>query len=392
MIITLLLIVAAVAAGRTVIMMSTSANTEYDRSLLRPIGDPTAEAPEIRAKSAVLYSIDLDRPVYEKDPNERRAPYSITKILTCYLALENLDPDQMVTASKNACEYLEEGMLMELVPGEQVRAIDLVYACMMMSANDGATALAEAVSGDVASFAKLMNDTAASWGCTDTNFVNANGWENKKHYTSAHDMEIITRKCLENDTLRDISMTKYYTVPKTNKGDALFMENALLKTMDDMRVLTGGKTGSWSETQCSIALEFREKGLSGVIVLLDDTLRGRAEDVRKLIAYSHEVVPGFLVTKNGETVCEANVKHGAQRTVALNADRKGYAYPASGKADDVKVKTSVRELEAPIKKGEVGGYYFVYANDKLAYKGKLLTAESVDESRVTKRLKKLGIR
>jgi D-alanyl-D-alanine carboxypeptidase len=281
---------------------------------------------------------------------------------------------------------------MELVPGEKVRAIDLVYACMMMSANDGATALAEAVSGDVASFAKLMNDTAASWGCTDTNFVNANGWDNRKHYTSAHDMEIITRKCLENDTLRDISMTKYYTVPATNKGDALFMENALLKTMDDMRVLTGGKTGSWSETQCSIALEFREKGLSGVIVLLDDTMRGRAEDVRKLIAYSHEVIPGFLVTRNGETVCEANVKHGAQRTVALTADRKGYAYPASGKADDVKVKTSVRELKAPVKKGEIGGYYFVYANDKLAYKGKLLTAESVDESRMTKRLKKLGIR
>ncbi len=392
MILTLLLLVAVVAASRTVIMMSTSADTEYDRSLLRSIGDPEAEAPDIRAKSAVMYSLDLDRPVYEKDPGERLAPYSITKILTCYLALENLDPDQMVTASKNACEYLEEGMLMELVPGEQVRAIDLVYACMMMSANDGATALAEAVSGDVASFAKLMNDTAASWGCTDTNFVNANGWDNKKHYTSAHDMEIITRKCLENDTLRKISMTKYYTVPATNKGEALFMENALLKTMDDMRVLTGGKTGSWSETQCSIALEFREKGLSGVIVLLDDTLRGRAEDVRKLIAYSHEVIPGFLVTRNGEKVCEANVKHGAQRTVALTADRKGYAYPASGKADDVKVKTSVRELKAPVKKGAVGGYYFVYANDKLAYKGKLLTAEAVDESRLTKQLKKFGIR
>lgn len=392
MIITLLLLVGVIAAGSMVIRISTAADTEYDRSLLRPIGDPAAEAPEIRAKSAVMYSLDLGRTVYEKDADDRRAPYSITKLMTCWLALENLDPDQMVTASENACEYLEEGMLMELVPGEQVSALDLVYACMMMSANDGATALAEAVSGDVASFAKLMNETAASWGCTDTNFVNANGWDNKKHYTSARDMEIITRKCLENDTLRDISMTKYYTVPATNKGESLFMENALLKTMDDMRVLTGGKTGSWSDTQCSIALEFRERGLSGVIVLLDDTQRSRPEDVRKLIAYSHEVVPGFLVTRNGDAVCEANVKHGAQHTVGLTADRKGYAYPASGKADDVKVKTSVRELEAPVKKGEVGGYYFVYANDKLAYKGKLLTAEDVGESRLTKWLRNIGIR
>ena len=119
----------------------------YDRSLIKTCGELGSKAPGIRAQSAIMYSTDLDMPVYEKNADQRMEPYSITKILTCYLALENLDPDTELTASKNACRVLEDGMELELEPGEKSRALDLVYAAMMMSANDATIVLGEGVSG-----------------------------------------------------------------------------------------------------------------------------------------------------------------------------------------------------------------------------------------------------
>ena len=373
------LLLIAVCMITSCLSASAGRGTAYDRDLLTAVGDPAAEAPEIRARAAALYSLDLDRMVYEKNADEKIPPYSITKLLTCYLALENLDPDQYVTASENACELLEEAMLMELEPGEKVKAIDLVYAAMMMSANDGATALGEAVSGDIKSFAELMNQTAAGWGCTNTHFVNANGWDHKDHYTSARDMAIITKNCLENDTLREIAMQKYYTVPATNMSDELFMENALLKTMDDNKYITGGKTGSWTENQCSIALEFRQKGLSAVIVLLDDDKKNRPKDAVKLMEFSHEVTPGFRVTDKGEEVCTAWVKHGARTKAGLTADRQIFVYPENEKAREVKVKTKIDSLEAPLSKGDKAGSYLVYVDGELAAKGDLIVSEDVEK-------------
>ena len=168
----------------------------YDRDLIRPSGELGSKAPGIRAQSAIMYSLDLDMPVYEKNADKRMAPYSMTKILTGYLALENLDPDEVLTASENATRELKDGMEIELEPGEKAKAIDLIYALMLMSANDGAIVLAEGVSGTEQAFVDLMNETVKKWGCEDTHFANTNGWEDKNHYTTARDMAIITKTAL----------------------------------------------------------------------------------------------------------------------------------------------------------------------------------------------------
>lgn len=371
----LLLIVLTVAASW--VPATLSPGDSFDRDLIREWGDLSADAPPVKASSAIIWSLDLDKPVYEKNADERMAPYSTTKILTCYLALENLDPDQIVTVSKNATKELEDGMEMELEPGEELKAIDLIYASMMMSANDAATALGEAVSGSEKEFAKLMNETAAEWGCEKTHFVNANGWDDKDHYTTARDFAIITKHCMENDKLREISLTKEYTVPATNKNDPLLMDNAFLKAVDNDPAMTVGKTGSWSDTQCCITLGFTEDALSSVIVLLGDTRKGRSEDPRTLIDFAHDVTPGFIVTKNDKGVCEAWVKHGAEVTVPLDVKGIRYAYPASGKASGVKIKTEIDRLEAPVKKGDKAGKYYIYANDKEVGRGYLYAGADV---------------
>jgi len=353
--------------------------TSFDRSLIRPCGELGSKAPGIRAQSAIMYSVDLDMPVYEKNADMRMDPYSITKILTCYLALENLDPDDVLTTSKNATKELEDGMELELEPGEKVKMIDLVYACMMMSANDGAIVLAEAVSGSESAFADLMNETVKKWGCENTHFVNPNGWEDPDHYTTARDMAIIVMHCLENETLREISMTKKYTMPATNMSEPLLMENALLKATDNFELLIGGKTGSWSETQCTVGLEFTESGLTAVIVLLGDTAKGRMEDPRTLAAAAHDLTPGFIVTDSDKGVCKAWVRHGVKPTISLDVSGLRYAYPKNQKAGGIKVKTEIDVLEAPVSKGDKVGKYYIYANKKLVGQGYLYAGEDLEK-------------
>lgn len=375
----LALLILVVTVVMSYIPAALGKGTSFDRSLIRPCGDLAAKAPGIRAQSAIMYSTDLGMAVYEKNADERLDPYSITKILTCYLALENLDPEMMVTASANATRELEDGMELELEVGEETRAIDLVYAAMMMSANDGAIALGEAVSGTESDFVDLMNETVKKWGCENTHFVNTNGWEDKDHYTTARDMAIITEHCFENEQLREIAMTKEYTMPATNMGGELLMENALLKATNNLEGLTFGKTGSWSESQCTITLGFKESGLSAIIVLLGDTAKGRAEDPRTLISAAHELTPGFIVTDSDKNVCKAWVRHGVKPTVSLDDSGLRYAYPKNQKPSGVKIKTEIDVLEAPITKGDKVGKYYIYANKEQVGQGYLFAGEDIEK-------------
>ena len=350
----------------------------YDRSLFKPCGELGSKAPGIRAQSAIMYSTDLDMAVYEKNADQRMEPYSITKILTCYLALENLEPDKVLKASKNACRELEDGMELELDPGEKSKALDLIYAAMMMSANDATIVLGEGVSGSESEFVELMNKTVKKWGCEDTHFVNTNGWQHKDHYTTARDMAIITKHCFENEQLREIALTKKYTMPATNMSGKLKMENALLKATDNLEGLTFGKTGSWSESQCTITLGFKESGLSAIIVLLGDTAKGRAEDPRKLIKVAHDLTPGFIVTDSDKNVCNTWVRHGVKSKVSLDTKGLRYAYPKNQKASGVKVKTEMDILEAPVKKGEKAGKFYIYANKEQVGEGYLYAGEDIE--------------
>ena len=351
---------------------------QFDRSLIRPCGELGSKAPGIRAQAGIMYSTDLDMAVFEKNADQRMEPYSITKILTCYLALENLDPEMMVKASANACRELEDGMELELEVGEKTRAIDLIYAAMMMSANDATIALGEAVSGTESEFVELMNKTVQKWGCKDTNFVNTNGWQHRDHYTTARDFAIITKHCFENEQLREIALTKKYTMPATNMGGPLKMENALLKATKNLEGLTFGKTGSWSDSQCTITLGFKESGLSAIIVLLGDTSRGRAFDPRTLINAAHDLTPGFIVTDSDKNVCNTWVRHGVKSKISLDVKGLRYAYPKNQKASGIKVQTEIDILEAPVKKGDKVGKFYIYANKEQVGEGYLYAGEDIE--------------
>ena len=346
--------------------------------LVTPIGDPEAEAPELKADSAALYSLDMDRMVYGKNVDERISPYSTTKLLTCWLALENLSPDDVVTVSEQATQEYENGTTIWLKPGEQLTIRDLMYGAMLESGNDAAYALGEAVSGSEQAFADLMNETVKAWGCNDTHFVNANGWKNDNHYTTARDLAVITAHCLENEELREISIAKKYTIKETNLSPARELKNYFRHVAGDPEGLTGGKTGTWDDDDCAAVASFKGQGLEEVLVLLRDTEDGRPEDIVKLMEFSHAVTPGFAVPAEGSIVETAWIRHGEKTRAALTSDKVTYAYPKDNNADEITTEVVYDKLEAPLRKGDEVGELLIYADDNLIGKHKLIMAEDVD--------------
>jgi len=347
---------------------------------MKTIGNPDAEAPELTAEAACIYSLDLDRLVYGYNEDEQLPPYSMTKMLTCYLAAENLDLDQEVEISAEAAKEYPDGSEMDLSEGEIVTVRDLIYGSMLWSGNDAACALGEAVSGTESEFADLMNETAAEWGCENTHFVNANGWDDDDQYTTAADLAVIAKHCFANEIVAEAASTKEYTVDATNMFEEREMENFSLKANDYNKDILYAKTGSWSSYDCGITFEFKKGSLTAIAVLMSDTEDGREEDSEALMEFASEVTPGFIPAEKGDEVGLVWVKGGSKTRMKVCVDATTVAYPESEDEEGVEVKlVPDEELTAPVSKGDKVGKYEVYANGDLVAEANLCAAEDITE-------------
>lgn len=188
--------------------------TGYRQNLL-------ASAPEYEAgcETALLLELNSGIVVYAKNAEARVYPASLTKIMTCMVALEyaGKDLDKMVTVSDSALEGIAEaGGDVCLQAGERLTLRDLLYYLMVSSTNEAGNVIAEYVAGDIPSFVSLMNKMASDLGCADTRFSNTHGLHDSAHFTTARDLSVITRKALTYESFREICNTVEYTVPATN--------------------------------------------------------------------------------------------------------------------------------------------------------------------------------
>jgi len=129
----------------------------------------------------------------------------------------------------------------------------------------------------------------------------------------------------------------------------------------------------------TITLGFTESGLNAIIVLLGDTAKGRMVDPRTLIKVAHDLTPGFIVTDSDKNVCNTWVKHGVKPKVSLDTKGLRYAYPKNQRAGGVNVKTEINILEAPVRKGEKVGKFYIYANKEEVGEGYLYAGEDIEK-------------
>ena len=175
----------------------------------------------LSCEAALLVELNSGTTVYEYNADQRLYPASLTKMMTCMLALEggNLSDEITVNGSLFA-DMDSDASSANLVDGEVMTLEDLLYCVMVPSANDASIIVADHIGGSVEAFVDMMNAKAAELGCRDTHFANPDGLHEDDHYTTARDLAIIAQAALQNDTFRTLCGTAVHEIPDNYISDA----------------------------------------------------------------------------------------------------------------------------------------------------------------------------
>lgn len=234
------------------------------------------KASSISADSAIVMEASTGLILYEKKANKTHYPASITKIMTTLLCLENSSLDDVVTFSKEAVYGIEPGSShIAIDVGEKLTMKDTLYGIMLESANEACLGAAEHVAGSIDAFVDMMNEKAKELGCKNTHFVNPNGLHDDNHYTTAYDMALISQAALKNETFREITGTKSYTIPKTNlKGPRTWIKNhhqmlnGYKYPQYEYDYCIGGKTGYTIRAGHTLVTFAKKDGMTLICVLM----------------------------------------------------------------------------------------------------------------------------
>ena len=285
--------------------------------------------------------------------NAKREPASITKILTCAMALERLDPKAEYTFSKEAASYDKASTHLAFSEGETCTIEDLLYGAMVESANDCAMALADASAGSQLAFVRLMNEKLAELGCTGSHFSNATGMPEMNHYSTARDMAVITKYALSVPGFMTYFSAWEWTIPKTNKnGERTFgthhsmIVGSQYNATHGYDYATGGKLG-WTEEAMHTAVTTASNGEMDLIcvVMKSKNKNAKYKDSRLLLDYCFNnfksVEIPVAVKKSKLNVYEGDSFYGEMTVYPMAAINILLTEDMS--ASDVSVKTNIPE-------------------------------------------------
>lgn len=235
------------------LIMPGSMSNVYAEEETKTVMQPEAlneenEPGQLYAQSAVLMDGDSGRVLYEKNGYQKKAMASTTKIMTCIVALENADEEEIVTASSYAAS--QPKVHLGMYEGEKFYLKDLLHSLMLESHNDSAAAIAEHIGGSKEGFADMMNQKAKEIGCNDTYFITPNGLdasdENGIHSTTAADLARIMKYCITESPKREafleITRQKSYSFSDVDKK-GMFSCNNHNAFLGMMEGALSGKTG-----------------------------------------------------------------------------------------------------------------------------------------------------
>ena len=331
----------------------------------------------ISARSAVVMDIASGRVLYSHNKDEKRGMASTTKIMTALCAIEHGNLEKIVTVSSTASGV--EGSSMYLAQGEKLTLSDLVYGLMLVSGNDAATAIAEAVSGSVEKFAKLMNDKAAEIGAFNTSFTNPHGLSDENHFTSAHDLAKITAYAMQNPLFCEIVSTKSKKMPANENGYArhLVNHNKLLNMYDGC---IGVKTGFTKATGRCLVSAAERNGLRLVCVTLNDPDDWR--DHTDLLNSAFNSYSPYKIKSANEPAATSDVKGGVSDTVELICKNDIIIPVKQGEESSVKLQVQpFEDLAAPINQGDIIGTVTASIGDELCGEFPLIAKSAVVEKK-----------
>jgi serine-type D-Ala-D-Ala carboxypeptidase (penicillin-binding protein 5/6) len=238
--------------------------------------------PKTSASSVIVINVSNGQVLYEKNPDQIRAPASTTKLLTGLIVAESGNLERPVTVAQ--VDTFAEPVKLNIKPGEIYQRIDLLRALLVKSPNDVARCLARDNGGSIEAFAEKMNQRAMALGATHSHFVNPNGLPDARQYSTARDLSTIARVAYGNPTIRSIVCLPQLVFRFAN-GRTRELENTN-KLLRRLPYCNGMKTGyTEAAGKCLIASGSRP-GKDIIVVVLGDSHSGVWRDAGALLAWA----------------------------------------------------------------------------------------------------------
>ena len=362
--------------------------------------DTPEELKELYAQSAVLMDADSGRILFGKHEFDVLPMASTTKIMTCIIALENLEQNQIGEVSLNAAK--QPKVHLGVKKGETYYIKDLLYSLMLESHNDSAVIIAEAIGGSVERFAAMMNAKAREIGCSNTYFITPNGLDDEDdkgiHATTAADLARMMRYCIlespEKDVFLKITGEKEYQFTDVTGSRTFVCYNHNL-FLDMMNGAISGKTGFTNDAGYCYVGAIKRGKRTFIVALLACGWPGNKGykwiDTRKMMEYALENYEYKTIFM--PTVCDdINVKNGIdeknplkfQEYVKVKISAKESKLSVLMSKDE-RIETKILRssyIEAPVEKGEKVGTIYYCLNDRILMSTDIVTEEAVGKRNI----------
>ncbi|TCP59521.1 D-alanyl-D-alanine carboxypeptidase [Tumebacillus sp. BK434] len=345
-----------------------------------------AEEVSVSAHAAAVIDVQTGRVLYEKNGDEKMLIASLTKIITAIVAIESgVDLNSTVTVSSRASG--KEGSSIYLKVGEKQKLIDLLYAVMLRSGNDAATAVAEHVGKTEQGFVELMNQKVAELGLTQTHFANPHGLDAQEHYSSAHDMAVLTAYALRNPVFAEIVKTKVKSIPMPGEAwdRKMYNKNKMLTRYDGA---DGVKTGYTKAAGRCLASSATKDGRQIAVLTLDAS--SDWDDHARLLNYGFEKYKFMPVVKEHDVLQTVPVEDGMKQEVDVVVGHE-FNFPLREEEQEKLTRKVELEdsLDAPIAAGQKVGEMKFYFEERLVGEVPILAGHDVQEKSFWEKVKGL---
>ncbi len=342
----------------------------------------------VRAKASALIDLDAGALLYGGNIDAQIYPASLTKIMTCMIALERGNLDDILTVSESSQQDLViGGSTANLKVGEQISLRELLYCVMVSSANEACNVLAEYISGSISGFVALMNEYAAALGMTSTHYANTHGLHSDEHYTTVRDLSTLVRWAWQHELFREFSTVTKHVVPATNLSEERelhttnYLTSGLVVGKYYYEKAAGIKTGFTSKAGgCLISTaQDGDKHLLSIVVGCDTienddgtTTDERFTETKKLLEYglNHFSLVQVLSDTTMAGMPEVLYAEGRGSVVVRAKDNISVLLPDGFDVSKIEMQvsyTSGPPLEAPLEAGQtVGTVTAVYEGKPIA--------------------------
>ena len=347
----------------------------------------------ISSKSAILMDVASGQILYEKNAHDKLPPASVTKVMTMLLICEALDSgkitlDDNVQISENAASM--GGSQIFLEPGEVQKVDTLLKGIAVASANDGCVAMAEYIGGSVESFVEMMNAKAKELNMKDTHFVNTNGLPVDNHYTSAHDIALMSRELLKHDVINKYLTTWMDKVVVGKKQATVGLANTN-KLIKHYQGATGVKTGFTQQAKFCLSASAKRGDTHLVAVTLGaETSPERFKDATSLLNFGFANYESVKLCSKDDNIATLTVDKAEDQKINLVAKEDLSVIIKKGGKRDFTRKIKVNQNPIiPIKKGTNLGYVEIYQGKTLVGKVDLVNTKDIQKASYLKMLQRV---